>query len=53
MLKTSILLSTLLLFGCQMTTETTAPGDDAPAISREEVSLKIVSAQKYSRAKSL
>lgn len=46
MLKTSILLSTLLLFGCQMTTETTAPGDDAPAISREEVSLKIVSAQK-------
>ncbi|WP_417264536.1 hypothetical protein [Celeribacter sp.] len=53
MLKTTILLSTILLVGCQMTTEATAPGDDAPAISREEVSLEIVSAKKCLRAKSL
>ncbi|WP_417280849.1 hypothetical protein [Celeribacter sp.] len=53
MLKISLPLSTLLLFGCQMTTEIPAPDEDAPAISREEVSLKIVSAKKCLRAKSL
>ncbi|WP_066710325.1 hypothetical protein [Celeribacter ethanolicus] len=48
MLKTSIFLSTLLLVGCQMTTDIPAPGDDGPAIRREDVSLEIVSAKKLS-----